>query len=158
MKKLKTDITGRFPFVLDDYRWGVDGVIAAFTAIAQGFGTRVILFGIENDGSGNFSQGAVLIDSEIYMYAGGHVDIWEVVYLEKILTYDAAGLKEFPDRPEGDKIKDTYIHNYVQVIGSNDTIEPQPANYYTISSFVRLSSILTDIASLKSRVTALENA
>jgi len=78
--------------------------------------------------------------------------------LEKILAFDAAGLKEFPDRPEGDKIKDTYIYNYVGVIGSNDTIEPQPANYYTISSFVRLSSILTDIASLKSRVTALENA
>lgn len=158
MKKLETNITGRFPFVLDDLRWAFGGIIESLTAIARGFGSRVILFGIENNGAGNFSPGAVLIDNEIYMYAGGSLSVWEVLYIEAKYTFNAAGLKEFPDRPEGDKVKNTYIDNYIDVIGSIDTIEPLPTNYYGSISFVRLSSILSDIASLKTRVTALENA
>lgn len=139
MKQLKTDITGKFPFVLDDLRWQFQGIKEAIAQLCKPYGDKVILWGLEVSGI-SLSPGAVFINDEIYTFAG--VEPLYPPYVLKITTANnEEGLKEFPDRAEGDKLQNTYLDKYVSIRTYGGLPDPLPADEFLISEFVRLDSL-----------------
>lgn len=102
MNKLVTNINGKFPFFLNDFRFHEAAVRDAFKAIFEPYGqSRFIISGCEITVASptirDCSAGYIYWDGEILYCAGGSALIDEtntpVFTLETL--YDIAGLKEF---------------------------------------------------------------
>jgi len=146
MKTLKTDITGKFPFVLDDLRWQFEGIKEVIAQICKPHGDKVILWGLEKEMSSNLiTEGAAYINGEIYLGGGTPADEWysDFTNVAIVETFDPAGLKEFPERAEGDRLKNTYSIKKLAFTSKGSL--PEITGYH-LESFTRLSGITDTIA------------
>jgi len=147
MKQLKTDITGKFPFVLDDMRWQAEGVKEVIAQICKSHGDKVILWGLEKDDNNYITAGAAYINGEIYLGGGTMNDEWYTEFTQVNITetFDPAGLKEFPDRAENDRLKNTYSIKKLTFTAKSSLIEIA-ANAFHFESFTRLTGLTETIA------------
>jgi len=158
MNTLKTDIEGKFPFVLDDLRWQANGIVEALANIAKGFGDKVILWGITATAT-HYLEGAVFVDDEIFTFEQTAL-LSENLVLKIAETYDNNGLKEFPNRDEGDRLKNTYAIRKV-VLKSYATLpDSLPADEFLFSEFIKLSEFVDNselINSIAANATSVTN-
>ena len=142
MNKLITDIEGRFPIVLDDFRWMLNGMTEALAQLAKGFGDKLILWGVEVDGD-KLTPGAMFVDGEIFLFDDDTSSATPEFNLQVITDYNPDGLKTFPDRADGDNLKNTYA---VRKLGL------APYEYigsaYNLNSFFRLSDFNDNSAAI----------
>lgn len=153
MNKLITDITGKFPFVLDDLRWAHNGIISAIAELLKSFGDRVILHGVEVDTeTGSYTQGAFYIKGEVFAFDAQSIPSEANKVVRIVESYDAAGLKEFPDRAEGDRLKNTYLVQKVEIVGYETLPSPLPVGEYELSSFTVMQTVIDEIAVLRTEM------
>ena len=155
MKKLKTEITGKFPFLLDDLRWQFEGLKEAIAQIASAFGNKVILWGLVSDDDGNLSSGAVFVNGEIFKFdASSSVTAGNLV-LKISETFDSNGLKYFPARVEGDRLQDTYAIR--KLVSKSYTPLPTtlPVDEFLFSEFTRIADFNDNSSSIQSINTEL---
>ncbi len=145
MKTLKTEITGKFPFVLQDFRFAVEGIKEAIAQICKSYGDKVILWGLEKNENNSISEGAAYINGEIYLGGGTLADEWYSDFTDVLIseTYDANGLKEFPDRPENDRLKNTYLIRKIVFASRSSDNEIIGSK---LESFTRLAGLTETIA------------
>jgi hypothetical protein len=106
MRKLKTDIDGGFPFVLDDIRWlenGTADAITAFTSAFLGSQTALVLSGFDLttvDVGGTLmltaTPGWIAYNGEVFYFEGynGVLNLPALKFRIKS-TFDPSGLKVF---------------------------------------------------------------
>ncbi len=140
MNKLKTDIDGKFPFVLNDLRWQAQGMKKALANLAKGFGDKVILWGLTSDAAG-YHEGAAFINNEIYKFEQTAL-LSGTLVLKIAETYDENGYKEFPDRADSDKWKNTYLIREIVMKSYKYSPEKLPDDEFFFQEFVRLSDII----------------
>ncbi len=140
MNKLKTDIEGKFPFVLDDLRFQAEGMKKALANLAKGFGDKVILWGLTANATHNL-EGAVFINDEIFKFEQSAILTGNLV-LKIAETYDENGYKEFPNRADGDKWRHTYVIRKVVMKSYGTLPSSLPADEFLFSEFIKLSEFV----------------
>jgi hypothetical protein len=105
MNKLKTDINGKFPFFLDDFRWmdeSLGGLRTAFEAVFAAYSEQFIISGCEltfNPLTGYYdcTTGFIYFDGEILLVPEARAlsDETHTPVFDLEVTYDLAGLKLF---------------------------------------------------------------
>lgn len=103
MDQLKTDINGKFPFVLDDIRFLDEAYRNAFIALAKGvsFNENVILSGLDITTNGNnsytYSEGFVIIEGRILLVNETTLSVEEeeIVVVRMGESWNSQGLKMF---------------------------------------------------------------
>ena len=146
MNKLKTDIEGKFPFVLDDLRFQAEGMKKALANLAKGFGDKVILWGLTANATHNL-EGAVFINDEIFKFEQSAILTGNLV-LKIAETYDENGYKEFPDRADGDKLQNTYAVRKVVMKSYGTLPSSLPADEFLFSEFSNLSDFNNNSAAI----------
>lgn len=118
MNKLKTDINGGFPLVLNDFRWWEEGNRAGFAGLASFLGSNCILsgvLGITLFDTMTYFGGYILFNGEVCLVTGGAINVTTnpFVYVELDVTYDPAGLKNFENAVQFD----TYEIRRAKLVG-----------------------------------------
>lgn len=104
MRKLDTSLLGGFPFDLDDLSWLSDGLIEAIEQNWRAFGSAYILRGCVVSDAGvnlyNVSSGAVVMDGEVYLFAGATnvlIEDLQEAWFVVSQSLDGSGNEQFED-------------------------------------------------------------
>ncbi len=153
MDKLRTDLLGGLPFVLDDIRQFLGrltspanhGIYQAFNNILGGFGTDFIVQGCVVSGStGAFSitEGWILLSGElIKVDAQGPFDEAVDGTFTKVTTFDSRGNKEFLNG----SIADTYEKNRGVLSGLGGTLAFDGNTFSDLRSITDISGTDTPL-------------
>lgn len=150
MKRLKTDINGGFPFVLDDLRWMQSGVEEAF----KGLGTVVlagqpmrVLSGIASTVNPStfevsITSGYVFMDGEVFFVPAQTVPfVGQKYWFDVVTTFDPAGDKIFQS---GGPAKQTYEIRQLQLFSG--TSLPAGKHEWISASFINRYTTLIGVS------------